>query len=337
MVEDLTTHQAQTNEKSGLAPQDDLTKMKDVNEKKRTQDRIAQRNYRQNVKRKIQDLEQQVANQANLLASRGVALSPTQVESLSIEPGYISQDRPANNFIQGRRSHELIPEHIARQGKQYFEPKEMCNNIGTPHLLVKYPNEPSAEPQNNVMAEHGMDDQSTSSLGRGHGTYAASELELDDYALSSRSDAESDKSRFPDDLTQIGTQTFSPKVQLHNFNPSPLGTHSAFSEQFCGYHEDGLGLLNSQGRGTQPSTLCAGIEQGVPPLLPKTTLEERIDDLIEYTKDIGFESFDSAIIAYFTAKLDQQSTCSIAQRLGRKRCPPQLLQRLRAESDTWAA
>jgi hypothetical protein len=62
----------------------------------------------QNVKRKIQDLEQQVANQANLLASRGVALSPTQVESLPIEPGYISQDRPANIFIQGRRSHEVL-------------------------------------------------------------------------------------------------------------------------------------------------------------------------------------------------------------------------------------
>ena len=62
----------------------------------------------QNVKRRIQDLEQQVANQANLLASRGVALSPTQVESLPIEPGYISQDRPANIFIQGRRSHEVL-------------------------------------------------------------------------------------------------------------------------------------------------------------------------------------------------------------------------------------
>ncbi|KAH7555146.1 hypothetical protein BM1_07807 [Bipolaris maydis] len=52
----------------GVPSQDDWKSMNEIIEKKRAQNRLAQRNYRRNVKRRIEDLEQQAATQARLLA-----------------------------------------------------------------------------------------------------------------------------------------------------------------------------------------------------------------------------------------------------------------------------
>lgn len=68
---------------------------------------------------------------------------------------------------------------------------------------------------------------------------------------------------------------------------------------------------------------------------PNATLEERIEYLIESARTAGFESLDDAVIQYYTADLSDDSMSSTAQRLGRKRSLPKLLEKLRHDTKAW--
>ncbi|GME33069.1 hypothetical protein G6011_02569 [Neofusicoccum parvum] len=85
---------------------DDWKNMNEMIEKKRAQNRIAQRNYRRNVKRRIEELEQQVAAQAKLLALGGEAGKLWQAGVSSFQTGeatpnmFGDTDRPARGEQQ---------------------------------------------------------------------------------------------------------------------------------------------------------------------------------------------------------------------------------------------
>ncbi|KAF7521531.1 hypothetical protein G7054_g12424 [Neopestalotiopsis clavispora] len=61
-----------TNELSTeVAPEDDWRMMSNFADKRRAQNRLAQRNYRRNMKQRIRDLEEQLATQISMLANSG--------------------------------------------------------------------------------------------------------------------------------------------------------------------------------------------------------------------------------------------------------------------------
>jgi hypothetical protein len=65
------------------------------------------------------------------------------------------------------------------------------------------------------------------------------------------------------------------------------------------------------------------------------TVEGRIEYLIRCARTAGFQDLDSALTTFYTAKFDEDSECSIAQYISRKRCLPNLLEELRSKSDSW--
>jgi len=65
------------------------------------------------------------------------------------------------------------------------------------------------------------------------------------------------------------------------------------------------------------------------------TMEGRIEYLIRCARRAGFQDLDSAITTFYTAKFDEDSECSIAQYLSRKRCLPNLLKELRSKTGSW--
>lgn len=66
-----------------------------------------------------------------------------------------------------------------------------------------------------------------------------------------------------------------------------------------------------------------------------TSINERIEFLINIAREMGFESLEHATSALHNTKFEEGSVCSNAQRLGRLRRLPNLLDSLLLESGSW--
>jgi hypothetical protein len=89
------------------------------------------------------------------------------------------------------------------------------------------------------------------------------------------------------------------------------------------------------------SVLCYPSPPLVTPIQtsPKKTsdfsMETRLDYVMERAQRVGFGDFDSIVTAYYTAPFSETSMLFNDQRLSRKRCLPQLLTKLRENSEKW--
>ncbi|EUC45256.1 hypothetical protein COCMIDRAFT_26565 [Bipolaris oryzae ATCC 44560] len=67
------------------------------------------------------------------------------------------------------------------------------------------------------------------------------------------------------------------------------------------------------------------------------TIEEKIEYLIRCAHRAGFQDLDSAITTFYTAQFDEDSESSVAQYMSRKKCLPNLLEELRGKTHSWKA
>lgn len=67
----------------------------------------------------------------------------------------------------------------------------------------------------------------------------------------------------------------------------------------------------------------------------QTTVEEQFEYVLSCAQRVGFDSFDTMALHYYTRNFNPTSTLALEQRLSRNRRLPELLAELRKQSMTW--
>lgn len=92
-------------------PNEDWTKISDLAERRRIQNRIAQRNYRKKLKRRLEDLERRAASSASPEASHAEPVAPSKAPSNKSRPKQSRASKPTDN--KPHPVHAAAPERPA--------------------------------------------------------------------------------------------------------------------------------------------------------------------------------------------------------------------------------
>ncbi|KAF2213523.1 hypothetical protein CERZMDRAFT_111191 [Cercospora zeae-maydis SCOH1-5] len=294
--------------------QDDWRNINSVMEKKKAQNRLAQRNYRRNVKRKIEELEQQVATQAKLLAQEGeAAKNRTQgISSLADSDSPSSMDETLATSTEERQKDVSAP--LPTPASQLFgTPEDFSPSDG--YLDTLWDCSAQGYPKNNWdnlhvdMGARVTDRAPKSTQVQKHPPYPASTTQSTDLDLDTLHDVHS------------GSPIGSFRVSDEH------GRSRRAEDQWCG-----LARRNNSSDMVKGEALLTDDEA-----MFEQTTEERITYLIRCARRAGFQDLDSAVTTLYTAKFDEDSECSIAQHFSRKRCLPNLLEELRSKTNSWKA
>jgi len=106
--------------------------------------------------------------------------------------------------------------------------------------------------------------------------------------------------------------------------------------------------LHTMDRNTQPlsdqanvgtpskeSTTTTRSRYDPPVISDAMSMEDRIAYLLKCANDVGFDSFDAAVTAYYTTSLSESSISRKSQKISRNRRLPGVLVDLRASAKTW--
>ncbi|KAG9186013.1 hypothetical protein G6011_02569 [Alternaria panax] len=306
----------------GVPSQDDWKNMNAILEKKRAQNRLAQRNYRRNVKRRIEELEQQVATQAKLLALEGEATKHSNqgVSSLAASDVPLSMDRNFGTSTQERQKDASAP--LPTPTSQLFVTPEDSSTSDKLLDSLWYCHAQGDTNQHREVFYGNLGAQVADRVPN------STRVERDSQ---SRGETQRHPPR-PESPTQSTDLDIGMLDDVHLRSPiDPFrfsGDHSQsreIEEQWCEFER----ASNSPDSISDEALLTDGdatFEQ---------TMEGRVEYLIRCARRAGFQDLDSAVSTLYTAKFDEDSECSIAQYLSRKRCLPNLLEELRSKTVSW--
>ncbi|EOA83083.1 uncharacterized protein SETTUDRAFT_33412 [Exserohilum turcica Et28A] len=306
----------------GVRSQDDWKNMNDMIEKKKAQNRLAQRNYRRNVKRRIEELEQQVAMQAQLLAheSRTTKVSNQGASSVVASEVPPRVDESLNTAAREKQKDANV--QLPTPTSQLFSTLE--DSSRTDKLLDTlwycHSQEDANEHKENLYGDldNQMVDRVPISMRVGKDSQSRGETQ----GQPSRSES---PTRFTDlDIGMLDDAHIRSSIDQFQY-PSKHNQSREIEDHWC---ENERGS-NSSGSISDKALLSDG------DITFEQTIEGRVEYLIHCARRAGFQDLDSAVTTFYTAKFDEDSECSIAQYISRKRCLPTLLEELRSKSDSW--
>ncbi|KAH7028643.1 hypothetical protein B0J12DRAFT_769062 [Macrophomina phaseolina] len=306
----------------GVPSRDDWKSMNDMIEKKRAQNRIAQRNYRKNVKRRIEELQQQVATQAKLLALEGEAskLWNAGVSSLGTGEVALSVDQYPSTSAQERQKDASAP--LPTPASHLFSPPEVSAGSDTLFSALSDCHEQGDSNQHKERFYSSLDSQvagrtpAAARDGTGRQPRVETHEQLD----------------LPESSTSFTDMHMGMLDGMHLRSATDPFHFSGHRSQ----NRDNASNWCDFDRGSHsPSTTSDDLLLADGDATFEPTIEGRIEYLIRCARKAGFQDLDSAIIAFYTTKFDEESGCSIAQHLSRKRCLPKLLEELRSHTASW--
>ncbi|ORY60127.1 uncharacterized protein BCR38DRAFT_54315 [Pseudomassariella vexata] len=245
-------------------------------EKKRAQNRLAQRNYRRNVKQRIRELEEQVATQASMLTLlSGHTETNMNINSLALTPN--------------------MNEHGSSGG------------LGASNEYENF------DPQCTFPVPDVLEARSAYSSGS-NGIVTNDEVKRASNCAAPALGSETPSSHMNDSDRIYSAHK---SIDTMATTPSSQSARSASTSSWSYFNSNTTSSVDASTRTP-----------------PASTLEAKIERIIQVAKDSGFESFDAAICCYYTAKFELPA-CLVNQQSSRTHQLPELLGKIRVEIQNW--
>ncbi|KAI8944362.1 hypothetical protein F4801DRAFT_223458 [Xylaria longipes] len=333
--------------------------------KKRIQNRVAQRTYRTRIKQRLHDLQQQVHT---LQQKEEEQQRDAQREIKSDDSGneettfYTSVPRSLSpTFVHGQSPEQLNPEATCQDfhgiktnpgpwtgipsqpnmwnpplGETRFVYENSFNMPGRPPLAAMPALSPTSLPLDTtgsiLCSQTCRGEHLQNTLAFSHGVGDNSQ-----HRIANRADNNFETNQ----EGRIGQfQGFNPsqlspwlhKLELtptaHAATPGVAAKHTANMHQ-QNFNQDGI---MSPPMATAPYQWPENISPD-----PQTSMEEQLEYVLSCAQRVGFDSFDTMALHYYTRNFNPASAIALEQHLSRSRRLPELLAELRKQSTNWSA
>ncbi|KAF7540013.1 hypothetical protein G7054_g1711 [Neopestalotiopsis clavispora] len=254
-----------------VAPEDDWRMMSDFADKRRAQNRLAQRNYRRNMKQRIRDLEEQLAAQTSMLAVLGTP------EGKPID--WQSQDtKTPQETLESQTGSQLPITQKGMDSSAFIITQETMRTQFSEESGMFWSPSRDLQAQADVMMQGESDEQTVvdPSISVSHQIDQIVGEERENCRKrfqQSSGDWEAQNYEEANFLEQVG--------RMDSTTASAQGAREASSSSWSEY-------AGSAHRSSRPPATA--------------TLQQRIEFLLKCSEDAGFKDFDTAIHNYYTAK-----------------------------------
>ncbi|KAK6087110.1 transcription factor bZIP [Seiridium cupressi] len=283
-----------------VAPEDDWRIMSDFADKRRAQNRLAQRNYRRNMKQRIRDLEEQLATQTSMLAVLGTP-EGKPIDWQSRTPKASQENLETQTSSAFLIAQESLRTPFSEESGMFWSPSRDLQ-AQAEVILQGDPDEQTVIEPSRAAAN--QFDQTIEREGR--------QKSRKDFHQQSSGDWTIDNYEEANFLEQVGRVESS----AGSARGARAASSSSWSEYAGGAHRSSLG--------------CTGDR-----LTATATLQQRIEFLLKCSEDAGFKDFDTAIRHYYTAKPDGP-VWSAARESSDRHGLSELLKEICAGGPNWA-
>ncbi|TRX89650.1 hypothetical protein FHL15_009400 [Xylaria flabelliformis] len=306
--------------------------------KKRIQNRVAQRTYRTRIKQRLQDLQQQVQTlqQKEEEQQREAQRENRADESGNEETTFHTPipERPGPTFVHSRGEEPSLevacqdfhcvkttnsgpwtglpsqPNIWAHQHGETRSPYDNSFNIpGRPPITTI----PALSPTN-------LQREASSSVSCSH-TCQPEHLQ-NSLAFSPGVEG---RLRYP--IDSQANNAFELRSPTH---PTPVAAakHPANNMAQTNFYQDGIVSPPLTAASTHwPETISPS---------PQASVEEQLEYVLNCAQRVGFDSFDTMALHYYTRNFNPTSTVALEQHLSRNQRLPELLAELRKQSSNWS-
>ncbi|KAI1152284.1 hypothetical protein F4825DRAFT_313132 [Nemania diffusa] len=336
--------------------------------KKRIQNRVAQRTYRTRIKQRLHDLQQEVhtlrqkgegpqrdARPCEMVANNrdnegmrfytpfSAELNTTLAHSHNKERPNLEitcQDDPGIKTTDSGLW-ASIPSQSNTWNPPLEETEFLYNNAF--HIPARAPFELTSGATMHDLSPPSLPMHHSSSINRSptyHREYQRDALEFS-------SAVESNMQQHITNRTSNHFDAEGRNIHLQNFNcprPSPWGhkmelnTSSDDSTPFTATRHTNIPPPSIYPDGiTAESTMAMPTQwPGAAFINPQATVEEKFEYILSCGQRVGFDSFDTMALHYYTRNFNPTSALALEQRMSRNRRLPELLAELRKQSTTWS-
>ncbi|KAK7704508.1 hypothetical protein SLS57_010470 [Botryosphaeria dothidea] len=336
-----------------MPPEDDWTRVKDRKEKKRIQNRVAQRTYRQRIKARLGELQARVDYHEERSASLQGADS-TDGKSGSVETRGTSpaSTRALPTTRSTTSPSPNPPDVIVSQVQQNFNAPQVEANdhdgLFLPH--AQFFNN-TLFPQSSPQPSHGRPPRALSDMANQESNMSPEfmqeclrfQMQLINKLTPPEESNFHDFFNDKDDLSPQAVSTLGPHDAWKPADMAPGPVHAAPVPM-------DISTSSAPAAAPQPAPLepprpaassvassdADGPDACRPP--PKdASLDERIEYVLACAEAAGFDGFDSLAAAYYTGAFDESSLLAAEQRLSRNRRLPKVLAEVFAAAGAWSA